>query len=364
MVEDLVKLARFPYLPDAQQYIRNAGITIEQLLGSPAYRRVLERGKLRLLDAVKTGEIQPPSTTNHEVELFSYPVARMLLSCINDRYLNVRYAEAESKLARSFLNKYYTEDDGMLMSMALELGIETLRRDAGLWVHFSEYVRLASRVGDDDYRFANQVVSGGMVLITEQKLVRLLQEAVRYRVLEGLPSPVNQDICDRLVDMSAQVSEALKMRRKDYEASLGTAMPDCYPPCIAGLLASLHDGENLSHTARFALTTFLHHIGLAEDTILKLYSSSPDFDEDTALYQIRHVCSKGESGYTPPSCATMQTYGNCVNPDRLCSRVKHPLSYYRAASRSKKKSTGGKGEPDGKTIEPQVKGKENVADSS
>jgi len=344
MDADLSLLARFPYLPDAQKYVRDANVPIEKLLDGPAYRRVLERGKTRLIDAIQRGEVRPPATSNPEVELFSYPVARMLISCIKDRYLIVRYAEAESKLARSYLEK---ERD--LPAIAKEMGVKTLRRDDGLWLHYTEYVSLASRVGDDDFRFANQVVSRGFVQTADRQLVRLLQEAVRHKVRSGLPLPVTPAICEALQHLSAQVSDALQRRRKEYEAAGVAALPDCYPPCMARLLDSLRSGENLSHTARFALTTFLHHVGLEEDSILEIYRASPDFDEDTALYQIRHVCSKGDEGYTPPSCMTMQTYGNCIEPDRLCARVKHPLSYYRAALKSRRNAGDAEKVPEGET---------------
>jgi len=330
---DVATLARFPYLPAAQQYVRDAGVSLDQLLQKTAYRRVLERGKGRLLEAVQQGEVRPPAAHQPDVEVFSYAVARMLASCIGDRYLLVRYAEAESKLARRYL-----EDAGDLEGMARELGFMSLRRDGELWMHYSEYVSLAARVGDDDYRLANQVVSRGMVQVRERQVARLLQEAVRLKVLTGLPARVTPSVCQALEPLAAPVRDALLRRRREYESAGLAARPDCYPPCVARLLEALRAGENLSHTARFALTTFLHRIGFEEEAVLELYRAAPDFDEPKALYQIRHVCSKGDEGYPPPSCATMQTYGNCLDPDRLCQRVKHPLSYYRAATRRKRDS--------------------------
>jgi DNA primase large subunit len=46
-------------------------------------------------------------------------------------------------------------------------------------------------------------------------------------------------------------------------------------------------------------------------------------------YQVDHI--RGETSptqYSSPSCATMQSYGDCVNMDDLCERISHPMAYY------------------------------------
>jgi DNA primase large subunit len=44
--------------------------------------------------------------------------------------------------------------------------------------------------------------------------------------------------------------------------------------------------------------------------------------------QVAHVRENGTAEYPPPSCATMQAYGDCVNMDALCESITHPLEYY------------------------------------
>jgi DNA primase large subunit len=33
--------------------------------------------------------------------------------------------------------------------------------------------------------------------------------------------------------------------------------------------------------------------------------------------------------YTPPTCNTLRTHGVCRNPNGMCKRINHPLTYYR-----------------------------------
>jgi DNA primase large subunit len=106
------------------------------------------------------------------------------------------------------------------------------------------------------------------------------------------------------------------------------------------LLAKTQAGENVPHQARFALTAFLHTLGLSANEIIKIFSQCPDFDERKSLYQIEHITGKiSGKEYTPPECATMKSYGLCTEPDALCQLdwMTHPLKYYRAKLRAQKK---------------------------
>jgi len=82
---------------------------------------------------------------------------------------------------------------------------------------------------------------------------------------------------------------------------------------------------------RFALTSFLVNAGMELEDIVKLFVSISDFDEAFTRYQIEHIAGirGGRTKYTPPTCKTLQTHQVCVNPDKLCDRINHPLSYYR-----------------------------------
>ncbi len=104
------------------------------------------------------------------------------------------------------------------------------------------------------------------------------------------------------------------------------------------ILAQLHGGENVAHSGRFAITSFLHTIGMTSEDIMRLFAQAPDFREDLTRYQVEHITGvTSGTTYSPPSCQAMQTFGICYNADDTCRsrkrdgtpRVTHPLSYYR-----------------------------------
>ena len=106
---------------------------------------------------------------------------------------------------------------------------------------------------------------------------------------------------------------------------------------------TLEDGENLSHSGRFALAAFLHKAGADAEAIVDAYRGAPDFDESVTRYQVEHITRKdGGQGYEPPDCATLRTHGLCARDgdpkareplgrakDPLCFEewLRHPLQY-------------------------------------
>ncbi|MEM1542218.1 MAG: hypothetical protein QW101_05200 [Ignisphaera sp.] len=103
-----------------------------------------------------------------------------------------------------------------------------------------------------------------------------------------------------------------------------------FPPCIRKLIEDITKGENLSHHQRFALATFLINMGINIDTIVRLFSYSPDFNERITRYQIEHLAGlKGsKKKYLVYSCDTMKTLGMC----KAECNIKNPLIYVRKLS--------------------------------
>ena len=103
------------------------------------------------------------------------------------------------------------------------------------------------------------------------------------------------------------------------------------------LLAQIQNHENVPHMGRFAIVSFLHHISLGNEEIYRVFGDVPDFAADITKYQIDHITgTTSATEYTPPECSTMKSYGLCPGPDRLCLKIKHPLSYYRIKGRERR----------------------------
>ncbi|MCK4458556.1 MAG: DNA primase large subunit PriL [Methanosarcinales archaeon] len=257
-----------------------------------------------------------------ELEVLSYPIARMIVSCVNDNHLIRRYALAEAKAVYESLK---TEPPDILITMGQEFGMHVAFSDKRFRIHFADYIRYAHRMHDPGWKLVNRGLYQGWVSLSMREFTRLLQEAISDRIQHNLPLDIPSEICDALSKYINEVKESLEARRDEFEIE-GPVHPDAFPPCIRHAIAMLQGGINLPHSARFAVTSFLLNIGMDVDGVVRMFGGSPDFDETRTRYQVEHIAGRE---YTTPDCGTLKTYGNCFGADNLCMKVSHPLNYYR-----------------------------------
>jgi DNA primase large subunit len=340
---DLATYVKYPFLKAASNYIKTAGPTLRELLYEPAYGSARALGKRRLLQVLETGALARGDVSTEAkqlLELLGYIVTRILVSCVNDRWLLGRYAVAESKL---FYEEILRADLGFAVGViAGEVGVKdaVASSEGAIRIHLTDYLRAGTAFRDPRWKLVNRKLEGGYVELGRREFCRLLQEYLYQKFLGELPLAVNEELqrvfAEDVRELKARLAERKVTREYVLPAQIRTQN---FPPCIQKILAKLAAGENVPHMARFALTTFLGNIGMSNEDILAIFRQSPDFDQRKALYQIDHITGKiSGTKYTAPRCATMRTYGVCAaGDDALCAKewLTHPLSYYRVKSRSR-----------------------------
>ena len=336
MVEDLRLLAKYPFVREASRYARERGIALAEMLSSPAYERVRSLGVARVRSALEEGVVPDRAAVGEAealAELLSYPVARIVASCVADPYLNRRYAIAEAKRANG---RMALEEPPFLEFLARELDVDLRREDGSdrsFRVHFTDFLRHTRSMRDPGWKLINQPVAGGYVVLPRDKIVRLLQNAVQGRIESELPLPVNDDILASFRSETEELAALLAQKKERFKAQeLGKVSITRFPPCMYNLLAAIQSHENVPHQGRFAIVAFLHHIGLSNEEIFRVFGDVPDFAADVTRYQIDHITgTSSATEYTPPECSTMQSYGLCPGGDALCHEpwMHHPLTYYR-----------------------------------
>jgi DNA primase large subunit len=337
---DADKLSYYPFLTQAVQYIAGMGTPLDDILSLRSFNITRYRGRSRVMQAIQ-GEIQHDDTINTTSELFSYPIARILVSCIDDPFLTRRYAFAEAKFAYKIMEQDQSE---VLEEIGQNFGVTVRLSESGFIIHFADYIRAASRMRDLKWKLVNRRLNSGYVNITKEEYARLLQEAVRAHILAALPLNVPDEFCHALSEYINEIKSSLDIFKGEFdEAGFGEVEPEHFPPCIVYLLSSAQGGINLAHSARFALTSFLLNIGMSVDQVINLFNVSPDFNEEKTRYQVEHIAGAAGTFYKPPSCNTMITYGNCHGRDEKCKTISHPLSYYIQKKSIKSKSINSSG---------------------
>ena len=334
--------ARYPFLQAARRFAAEKGIELDTLLTSDNYEDARARGSKRVEDAILNNEVGYTPLRNEveaAMEIMSYPYARILVSAINDKYLTKRYALAEAVRMNKLLGQ---ESHAAVIEIAQELEVHARtiindRSETELEMHFSDYLKLSSRIKSTDWKLINTEIRKGYVRLPQAKFDRVLQNALQDRIESELPMKLPDEMLRAVKKDADRLKNILDSNKSKFNASFtGELKPEILPPCIRTLLANAQNGINLAHMGRFAITSFLHVIGMNSEQIVAVFAQSPDFDESKSLYQIKHICGElsGTDGYTPPTCETMKTNGICYNPDDLCARetVNHPLTYFRIKS--------------------------------
>ncbi|ELY97830.1 DNA primase regulatory subunit PriL [Natrialba asiatica] len=349
--------ARYPFLEAARETVATETVDLATVVEQE--RAVVERARKRVITALEDGEIGEPHR-DPRTELLSYPVARVLVSMVDERVLVRKYARAEAATAHerftadleSTTELKSVESTGLELETVLdEFSLQeavtpapaSASRGAGtaaaaadgddvddvdeFRIDVGTYLPLAADLWDDEWGLVNQPLTNGEVPVARDDLLVLLREAIRDRIEEGLPFEVPDPIATRLEDDVAAVRDVLA--DLDLTRDIDTVVPELFPPCMQALLDQIQKGEHLPHHSRFAITAFLSSIGMTTDEIVELYRVNSSFGEEMTRYQTDHI--RGETSpteYSPPSCATMQSYGDCVNKDDLCERIPHPMAYY------------------------------------
>jgi DNA primase large subunit len=315
----------FPFTQEAAEKVRETGYSLEGLLSKTSFKTVRGRAAERVSGAIGGGipESRPGTDVELLTELLSYPLARVMVSCLDDPILLRRYALAEAKLAHRMMQD---AKEG-ITALAEDLGLHL--QGHGPWkIHYSEYIRAARGMHSPKWKLTNRDLYEGYLTVTEDELKRLLEEMVRAKVANGLPLPVNETICEGLKEYLDPLRAELKVIADRQKVDLGRVEEGAFPPCIRKMLSDVAQGINLAHSARFALVSFLLRINMSPEQVIALFNTSPDFDSEKTRYQVEHIAGASGTRYRPPACGTMATYGNCPGEDELCRRIRHPLSYY------------------------------------
>ncbi|MDF2956098.1 DNA primase regulatory subunit PriL [Candidatus Alkanophaga liquidiphilum] len=336
----------YPFTSRASEFLSASGITLEDLVRSAAFESARLRAKERILQAIKKGEIKKSTAlvgVRAEKELFSYLLAQIFVSCVEDTFLLRRYATAEAKAAyKQLLVDFYSEAaQELIYELSEDFGVRVAFDGDGrtsVKVHFTDYLRLTNSIRDESWKLVNRPLHKGWVALSLEEFARLMQEAVRGRILKKLPLNVNKEVCKALRPYLEEIARELAKKKEALGVGVELRMEideDCFPPCISELLRHVRSGMSVSHPARFAVTSFLLNLGINVEKVVATFVNLPDFDEEKTRYQVEHIAGvRSSKKYSPPSCATMQTYGNCFkNAD--CEGISHPLAYYERKLREK-----------------------------
>ena len=366
---------QYPWLPSLKKFYSDLSEKpptqfISEVF-SGEFNQEIEERILKIVNAAFQNLEEVSDYKVDRLNVYVYLILRILIYVLDDKIITNRIANLYSKI--SYNELINDNNDSNLYEICQDLnlnvnyhnppekyGVQIFKNqkenlETNFSIHFIDYLSLASKLRDDYRKLVHNALSKSFVYITNQRLIRLIQEHVRYKLLlketddkkslkafidQVLQNPNFKDLYDKIL-----ASWTAKKEEFDYsfEFSLENKenLINFYPPCVKDILKKAQEGQNLVHHERLFIVWFLIALELSVESVVNIFSTLPDFDREKTRYQVEFAQKKK---YTPYQCSTLKTYNLCMAvkyKDELCvegygakeiserKKLKHPLGYVR-----------------------------------
>ncbi|MEJ2258904.1 MAG: DNA primase, partial [Nitrosopumilaceae archaeon] len=239
-----------------------------------------------------------------------------------------RFSLAEARRAEKYLEKDLANiTDESKKELAIRIiddlfSIQIKKLDDYFIIPISNYLTHSINFHEREWKLINRHVENGYVFLTPHETVRLIRKELGNYINSKI---INAKTPSMISGFEGQVAKLVNLSKKFVTHSVTTGE---YPPCIKHAINVLEKGENLPHSGRFMLATFLLSRNQSVEQIAPLFKNAPDYNEKVTLYQLNHL--KGTSGsgtqYSCPSCEKLKTQNLCFAIPE-CNNIFNPLQF-------------------------------------
>jgi len=329
------EIAKYPFLADAGQYLKDKGFTLEQFGSDPDLKQLVDKAFERIQVAAD-GKIYKSDLIGDQVskeaalprEVFSFLLAIVLLKLSGMHTLIKRFALAEARRAEKYLEKDLANiSDESKKELAIRViddlfSVQVEKLDDYFVISVSDYLKHSINFHEREWKLINRHVENGQVFLTPHETVRLIRKELGTYINSKIIKAKTPAMIPGFED---SVNKLVSLSKKFITFTVTTGE---YPPCIKHAIAELEKGENLPHSGRFMLGTFLLSKGQSVEQIAPLFKNAPDYNQRVTLYQLNHLAGTSGSGtkYICPSCEKLKTQDLCFAIPE-CDNIINPLQF-------------------------------------
>ena len=329
------EMVKYPFLADSGQYLKDKGFTLEQFGTDPDLKLIIDKAVHRI-EVAANGRIYKSELVNDSIsndatlpiEVFSFILAVVLLKFSGINTLIRRFALAESRRAEKYLEKDLasisdkTKEDLAIRIIKDLFSVKVTKQEEYFVISISDYIKHAINFHEREWKLVNRRVYEGSVFLTPHETVRL----VRKELGNYINSKILSTKTPKMLQSFEEPVRKLLLLAKKFPST--TLVSTEHPPCIKHAIQVLEKGENLPHSGRFMLATFLLSRGQSIEQIVPLFKNAPDYNKKTTLYQLNHLAGSSGSGtkYSCPSCEKLKTQSLCFAIPE-CNDIINPLQF-------------------------------------
>ncbi|MDE1830014.1 MAG: DNA primase [Thaumarchaeota archaeon] len=325
----IMDLAKYPFLAEAGEYLRDKGFNLEQL-GHPDWTPLVEKAYGRIVVA-SSGQVYGSDTErleNPDMEILSFIVAVILLKAASIHTLTRRFALAEARRAERYLQRdLWSNKEKKNLELPLKIiqelfGVEVKVENDEFVIKVADYLQRAVHFHEKEWKLVNRRIQNGFVYLTAHETVRLIRTELGQYINSRIQSISLHLIPDTF---KASVQDLVSLASKFSDA---VVISSDYPPCVKHAIEVLEKGENLPHSGRFLLATYLLARGQTTDQIAPLFKNAPDYNERITRYQLEHIAGSSGKGtkYQCPSCDKIRSENLCFAIAE-CDGIINPIQF-------------------------------------
>ena len=331
------EIAKYPFLADAGQYLKDQGFSLEQFGTDPDLKQLIIKAYERILVAAD-GKIYKSDLDGDHVskeaalprEVFSFLLAIVLLKLSGMHTLIKRFALAEARRAEKYLEKDLANiSDESKNQLAIRViddlfSVQVEKSNDYFIIPVSDYLKHSINFHEREWKLINRHVENGYVFLSPHETVRLIRKELGTYINSKI---INAKTPTMIPGFEDSVNKLVSLSKKFTTYTVTTGE---YPPCVKHAIDILEKGENLPHSGRFMLATFLLSKGQSVQQIAPLFKNAPDYNERVTLYQLNHLAGTSGSGtqYSCPSCEKLKTQSLCFATSE-CDNIINPLQFGR-----------------------------------
>ncbi len=239
-----------------------------------------------------------------------------------------RFALAEARRAEKYLEKdlanFSNKTKEELATKIIKdlFSVTVEKQDDNFVIPVSDYLKHSINFHEREWKLINRRVQDGKVFLTPHETVRLVRKELGNYINSKIQSASTPSMSNAFVE---PVNKLISLSK---QFSIAPVTSGEYPPCIKHAIDVLEKGENLPHSGRFMLATFLLKRGQSVDQIAPLFKNAPDYNEKVTLYQLNHLAGSSGSGtqYSCPSCEKLKSQHLCFAIPE-CDNIISPLQF-------------------------------------
>ncbi|MGN6822364.1 MAG: hypothetical protein ACTHJ7_06260 [Candidatus Nitrosocosmicus sp.] len=331
-------LAKYPFLNESSLYVKETHFDLQEF-DRVEMDFILNRSFDKIENFVKNGEIDY-RLDKFDIEILTFLCSLLILKCTSIDLLTKKFALFESMRFEKYLIddlKGSTKDEKKRLILfkifkevfKIDLYYETIV-DEYYKIRVVDYLKRSMLFHEEEWKLINRSIKNGYVYLSINETVRLFRNELSLLILDKIKNMKLKSFPNRISGKSQILKTYWESLNKGNYTEYYSNRKSVIPPCIEHLYGLIEHGENLPHSARLLLATFLLFSGKSVDEIVDVFKKLPDFKESVTRYQLEHLSGKKGSSkkYFVPSCEKIKLENLCYEKE-ICKGITNPIQLLR-----------------------------------